>query len=180
MIDLKAGAILTQTVINNITETGTKVTNIQNDVTGLNDEIDREFHHDSWVFPENSNETYIMSAGAVSNVFGAWAEMVNNVSAKLSDKCRSGYHLHISGVVLEDASVKDKIYIYEIAYGDGKTVVSRGRFMSGNTKAGAVNPVKVRAEHIPFGELIYARLKCETANATLQGHIRYHLDPIGE
>ena len=180
MINLNEGIALTQTTINQIDTTNTNVVNNQTTVNGLTNEVDREFHHETVLFPEGSNETYIMSAGSTNNVFGDWAEVADNVLNKLSDKCEGEFNLHITGLVLEDASVKDKIYVCEIAYGDNKTMVSRGRFMAGNAKEGVTQAVKVKAEHIPCSELIYTRLKCETASATLQVHIRYHFDTVSE
>jgi len=187
MINLNTGVVLTQTVINNITETDERVTNIQTEInnvqtniTGLDDEIDKEFHHDTQIFPEQSNYTWVPTAGSPNNTYGDWAEIIDSNSITLQSKDVVGYHLHISAVVLEDASVKDKVYTIEIAYGDNKTPITAARFMTGNTKEGAANSTKVRAEHIPHGEQIFYRLQCETAGATCQLHLRFHIDPEEE
>ena len=188
MINLNEGAALTQTTINNINnaytaiqETNTVVDNNQVTINGLTDEVDREFHHNSRIFPQYSGETWVMTAGLTNNIFSDWIGVVDSEPVYLADKCTTGYHLHITAIALEDASDKDKIYNLELAYGESiKTIITRARFMSGNTKAGATSPVKIRAEHIPCGEPIFYRLQCETGGATLQCHIRFHLDPIAE
>ncbi len=177
-------ATISQSIINTINNTANTTTNTENVTTNnqtilgvLNEEIDTEFHHNTLIFPEYSGKTWALTAGATNNVFSDWAEIVDSEPVALSDRGSPNYHMHISAVVLEDASVKDKIYNVEIAYSNDYTRITRCRFMTGNAKEGASNVTKVRAEYIPNGEPIFYRLQCETANATCQLHIRFHLDP---
>ncbi len=188
MINLKNG--ITESDITNITNTRSTVTaiettvnNVETNVTNnttivdeLNTEIDREFHHKTCIFPEQSNATCTLTAGAVANTFSGWAELIDSAPVKLSSRDEAGYHMHISGIMLEDASKKDEVYVIEFAYGITKTAITRQRFMAGNVKVGTTQAIKVRAEHIPYGELIYYRMRAETALATCQINIRFHLD----
>lgn len=186
MINLNTGIPITQTTINNIDnaytsiqETDVRVTNVRNELDGLTEEVDREFHHNSQIFPQYSGETWILTAGNANDTFGDWAGVVDSEPVYLANRCADGYNLHITAVALEDASNKDKIYNVELAYGeDTKTIITRARFMTGNVKEGAANVTKVRAEYVPYGESIFYRLQCETANATCQLHIRFHLDAV--
>jgi len=137
------------------------------------DELLVEEQHITSIFPEDSDETVTLVAGTPANTWSAWARIVDNMLGYLDDNAAT-MNMHISTIMVEDSSVKDKIYMLEIAYGSAHTVVSRQRYMAQNTKVGTVQQAKVRAEHIPVGELIYYRAKCETASATVQVHFRYH------
>lgn len=129
--------------------------------------------HETFIFPEDSNETITFAAGDVINIFGAWAEIVDNNGIKLSSKFL--LNSHISSINMEKASIKDKIYILEISYGDSKIVVIRCRFLSGDTiKLNHIFQGRIRALEIPSGEKVYYKMKCETADATIIIHMRYH------
>jgi len=130
--------------------------------------------HENLLFPEDTNETITFTAGGTNNIFGAWAEVVDNNSVKLSSKS-TAIPMHISTVQEESSSLKDKVYIYEISYGASKTVVARGRLLSGTNKLTSTGQARMRNLEIPAGELIYYRLKCETASATITLSLRYHL-----
>jgi len=134
--------------------------------------------HESYIFPEDTDETVTFTAGGVANVFGSWAEIAVDVigttfSSKLADK-----NAHISGILIEDMSVKDKHYLLEIAYGDDEVNVLRHRFIAWDAKKlDAVNYMKIRAADIPAGETVYYRMKCETGGATGEISLRWHPHP---
>jgi len=186
MIDLRAGAALTQTIINNITDIETNTTDIDARVTAsqtlvsdVDEEISREFHHDTLIFPENSGIALTLVAGPVANAFDGdvWGRLDDengNHFDELLATVHPTWDIHLAAIVLEDASAKDKVYYLEISYGAARTQVTRTRVMAGNTKVGALNRTTVRAEYIPAGERIYYRMMCETANATLEVHLRAH------
>ena len=134
-----------------------------------------EAHHLSQYFPEDSDETVTFTAGGSANTFGAWAEIVDNNAVTFSSKMAACAG-HISGFLIEDASVKDKIYILEISYGAARTVVVRDRALSATTLLSTLQQGRRRSLDIPLGETVYYRLKCETLSATLQIAIRYHCD----
>lgn len=131
-----------------------------------------ESHHLTKIFPEGTDEHITFTAGGVANTFGAWAEIVDNVPNSFSSKIT--HPTHITAFMIEDANVKDKTYFIEVAYGDAKTVVSRYRFISGETKLPAIQQMRVRSEDIPVGETVYYRMKCESAGKTCTLHLRYY------
>jgi len=132
-----------------------------------------ELFHENHIFPEGSNETVTLTAGGTINTYGAWAEIADNNSVTLSTKMASGGH--ISSVVAESASVKDKIYMLEISYGAAKKVVARARMLSATNQIAHTAQAHMRNLSIPAGETIYYRVKCETASATATVHFRYHV-----
>jgi len=132
-----------------------------------------EAFHLNVLFPEDSNETVTFTAGGSANIFGAWAEIADNNGIKLSSKFNSSGH--VASVIAEDASVKDNVYIWEIAYGAAKTEVATGRMISGTNQISSTEQSRMRTLMIPGGELVYYRMKCETASATMTLHMRYHI-----
>lgn len=139
------------------------------------DALLREIQHESDIFPEDTDESVTFTAGGAINTFGAWVEIaVDGNGETLSSKVAEE-NGHISGILIEDMSVKDKHYLLEIAYGDDKVNVLRHRFIAWDAKKlDAVNFMKIRAEDIPAGETVYYRMKCETALATCEISLRYH------
>ncbi|MBA7651233.1 hypothetical protein ES703_59050 [subsurface metagenome] len=131
--------------------------------------------HESAIFPEVTDESVTFTAGDPANDFSAWAEIAVDVTGVTFSSKVASEDGHISAILIEDMSVKDKHYLLEIAYGDGKTNVLRHRFIAWDIKKlDAVNYMKIRAAAIPSGEKVYYRLKCETAGATCEISLRYH------
>lgn len=138
------------------------------------EDIVLEHHHITHIFPEDTNETVTFTAGGTANIFGAWIEIEDNNGVKLSSKFTQKIG-HISAVMIEDTSIKDKRYLIEVAYGSTKVFISRHRFVAGETtNLPAVQQIRVKAENIPAGEKLYYRMKCETAGETAELCIRYH------
>lgn len=134
----------------------------------------REIQHDTYIFPEDTDKFVTFTAGALDNEWSNWVEIEDSSGNKFSEKTTAS--LHISALLIEVANVKEKVYMIEIAYGDNKDDVTPYRFISGETiKLPAVQNAKVRADHIPAGETIYYRMKCEDGGKTCDLHIRYHL-----
>jgi len=133
-----------------------------------------ESHHETFIFPEDTDETVTFTASNVANTFGAWAEIVDNNAVTLSSKFASNEG-HISAVMVEDVSVKEKTFLIEIAYGASKIIISRHRFVSGETtKLPPIQQIRVRSLDIPAGETVYYRMKCDQADATCELSFRYH------
>lgn len=138
----------------------------------------REQQHVTYLFPESTARKITLTAGGSDNTWGDWAEMYDDApgnggpvsfSTKITDDA------HITVVLIEDLSIKDKRYEIQIAYGDSKTVISPHRFLSGQTKfLDAIQHIRVRAALIPSGETVYYRMRCETGSATCEISIRYH------
>lgn len=134
----------------------------------------REIQHDSYIFPEDTNRFVVFTAGTEDNEWSDWIEIVDGLGNKFSDKATAD--LHISALLIENANVREKVYMIEIAYGEDKNVVTPYRFIAGDTmKLPAVQQVRVRADQIPAGEKIYYKMKCEDGGKTCDLHIRYHL-----
>ena len=131
--------------------------------------------HVSAIFPEDTDETVTVTAGDVNNTFGAWAELVDSGAVSLSSKFAANPG-HIVAIHIEECSLKDIRYLLELAYGDDKTVIVRSRFMKVNVKVDVGHQTRVRSLEVPAAEKIYYRLKCETADATAEIHLRYFLE----
>jgi len=115
-----------------------------------------------------------LTAGAVANTWSAWAPVVDNLAVELSTVFAAAPG-HICAISIEDASVKDERYMLEVAYGAARVVMARSRFMKVNIKVDVNHKVMIRSIHVPAGETVYYRLKCETALATAEVHFRYYL-----
>ncbi|GAG89789.1 unnamed protein product [marine sediment metagenome] len=130
--------------------------------------------HVTSLFPVSSANYVLFTAGGVNNTFGAWAELVDDANNKLSDAFASSPG-HITGVLIEDLNVKDKRYLFELAYGDSEVIILRHRFLAGDVKKlAAIQHVRIRSVIIPAGEKLYYRLMCETAGKTCEVSFRYH------
>jgi len=142
--------------------------------------------HESFIFPEDTDEYCEVSAGAGNNVFDAWAELVDNNAVTFSSKITERAS-HISFIIV-DYSLVNLMYIIELSYGDAHTIIGRGRFISrclaGDAKicqdccfGTSIHPIFLRPKLIPAGETVYFRIKCETSMSACRFHIRYHFHP---
>ncbi len=141
----------------------------------LLNELSLEHSHRTKVFPENSNETMTFTAHGSNNTFSAWVEIVDNNAVTLSSKFATAGG-HITGILAESTSDKDKIYILEVSYGASKIIVATARLLAGNVKLSAKEQQRMSSVPIPAGETVYYRIKCETGGASLTAGIRYHHD----
>ena len=115
-----------------------------------------------------------VTAGGVANTWSAWAAIVDNLAAELSTVFAASDG-HICSILIEECSIKDMRYLLEVSYGAAKVIVARTRFMKQNVKLDVDHQRRIRSIHIPAGETVYYRLKCETADATAEVHFRYYL-----
>jgi len=136
-----------------------------------------EAFHESFIFPENTNETVTFIAGGTANVFGTWLEIVDNNTVAFSSKGLLK-DVHISSVLIESLEEEEENYVFEIGYGDNKINVARGRMIRPRTLLPVSNPVsyqhRLRNLKIPAGEIVYYRMKCGAAAGEALVHIRYH------
>ena len=137
-------------------------------------DIHEEASHVSALFPEDTDETVTLTAGGGNNAFGAWAELVDNNAVKLSSKYDSR-DMHISEISITSTDTNDKRWILEVSYGAAKVVHARLAFGSGNKFIATEQTGHFKAPELPTDELIYWRMKCETAGAICTIVIRYHL-----
>lgn len=142
------------------------------DVIDLNRDLILEQAHITFIFPEATNLTVTFTAGTANN-WSEWAEIVDSGTTTLSSKVIE--ETHFTALVVEAASTQEKVFMWEISYGDTKKIISRGRFVDGTTPLlPPIQMIRVRAAKVPAGETIYYRLMCETAEATCQVSLRYH------
>jgi len=137
------------------------------------DGISLALHHEASIFPDETDKIVTFVAGP-ANTFGAWIEVIDNSAVTLSSKFVN-IPGHITAFLVETANATDKIYLFELAYGDSKTILTRYRFIGGAKKSSPIQPVRAQGAQIPAGATIYYRMACEKANATCQLHIRYFL-----
>jgi len=131
--------------------------------------------HESDIFPEDTDESLTFTAGTPVNTFGSWVEIAVDGDGETFSSKIATENAHISGILIEDMSDKDKHYLLEVAYGDDKNNVLRHRFIAWDVKKlDAVNFMRIRAAEIPAGETVYYRMKCETALASCEISLRYH------
>lgn len=134
-----------------------------------------EIHHITGVFPYGTNLTLTLTAHADANTWSNWAEIIDNIGNKLSDLITM--EGHITAFMLEKCETKEKVFMFEIAYGDAKTIISPYRFIAGQTtKLPPIQQVRIRSDHLPPGEKLYYHMMCEQAGSkTCQLHIRYYV-----
>lgn len=140
-------------------------------------EINWEWAHTSGIFPADTNLTCTFAAGGSTDTFGAWAEIEDNTSGttlKLTAQAASA-NLHLSALFIESTDTVDKMYMIEIGYGSTPTVIYRMRFGSGSKAVAVMQQGRMRSDHIPTGETIKYRMKCETASAEATVSLRFHL-----
>ena len=156
---------------------------LQADIEELQTEVDSlilEIQHDSELFPENTDRKVELTAGTPANTWSAWTEIEDDDTPPVTFSSKIICIVHLSGLLIEDLSNKDKRYELQIAYGDAKTQITSHRFLVGDVvkKLAAIQFIRVRAEHIPLGEKVYYRMRCETAGATCEISLRYHCHPL--
>jgi len=133
-----------------------------------------EHRHDTFIFPEDTDETVTFTAGGTNNSFCDWVEIEDNNGIMFSSKFVSSIG-HLASILIEGVDVKDKAYLIELAYGSDKTSITSYRFIAGETnKLPAIQQVRIRTEHVPSGEKLYYRMKCETSGKTCTLSFRYH------
>ncbi|MBA7636006.1 hypothetical protein ES703_43619 [subsurface metagenome] len=129
-------------------------------------------HHVSSLFPEDTDETVTLTAGGTDNTFGAWAEItdgVNTLSSKFATKPG-----HVCAIIVEDVNQVDERYVLEISYGAAYVMIGRTRFMKSGVLVNVEHSRRIRSIHVPPGETVYYRLKCETLGKTAIVQFRYY------
>jgi len=138
----------------------------------------REAHdalsHVTSIFPSDTNLTCTLTAHANAHTWSAWAEIVDSAATKLSAAFATKPG-HITSILIETVSDNTALYMLEIAWGVAKNLITTGRFAGAGKFQAAHIQDRFWAPHFPAGELIYYRLKTDTAVAdTCTIHLRYH------
>lgn len=131
--------------------------------------------HETKIFPESTDQTLTVAGHANPDEWSDWVEMVDAPGGiTFTSKVTSEGHL--TAVNAEDTSASGEIWMLEIAHGDTKVHVARVRFISASLgNLPAIYHTRIRSEHIPSDELIYARLMCSVGGANCKIHLRYYL-----
>ena len=135
-----------------------------------------ENFHVSAIFPDTSNLSCTLTAGGVANTYGNWTEIQDSGATTFSSKFAAAEG-HISSIVLEDASVQDKVFMMQIGYTFDAVIyrsLSCFRFVSGTGNVPGVFQLRYCMPHIPVGATLCYRMMCEQADATADVHFRYH------
>jgi len=144
------------------------------DLEGKLYRIDDATGHITSIFPSDTNLTCTLTAAATAHTFSAWTEIADSAATKLSAATATSPG-HITSVVIETVSDNAALYMYEVAWGDAKNLITSGRFAGAGKFQAAHIQDRFWAPRFPAGELIYYRMKTETAVAdTCTIHLRYH------
>lgn len=144
------------------------------DKTGKLREIDDATQHVTSIFPSNTNLTCTFTAHANAHTWSAWTEIADSAATKLSASFAT-MPGHITSMVIETISDNAAIYMIEIAWGAAKVPITAMRFAGVGKFQAAHIQDRFWAPSFPAGELIYYRMKTETAVAdTCTVHLRYH------
>ena len=137
-------------------------------------QIDDATQHVTSIFPSDTNLTCTFTAHANANTWSAWTEIQDSGATKFSASFATTPG-HISSMLIETISDNAAIYMIEIAWGVAKRLITTMRFAGAGKFQAAHIQDRFWAHPFPTGELIYYRMKTETAVAdTCTVHFRYH------
>jgi len=132
--------------------------------------------HVSSIFPADTNLTCTFTAHADEHTWSAWTEIVDSAATKLS-AATAATPGHITSILVETVSDNTVLYMYEVAWGAAKVLITSGRFAgSGKFQAAHIQD-RFWASNFPAGELIYYRLKSDkdASEDFCTVHFRYHI-----
>jgi len=137
-------------------------------------DIDDATQHVTSIFPSDTNLTCTFTAHASAHTWSTWAEIQDSGATKLSASFADTPG-HITSIVIETVSDDTALYMYEISWGAAKNLITSGRFAGVGKFQAAHMQDRFWAPAFPAGQLIYYRMKTETAVAdTCTIHLRYH------
>jgi len=132
--------------------------------------------HVTSIFPSDTNLTCTFTAHATANTWSAWTEVADSGATKLSDSC-AARPMHTTSMVVETISDNAAVYMLEVSWGAAKTLITTMRFAGAGKFQAAHIQDRFWTSKFPAGQLIYYRMKTETAVAdTCTVHFRYHCD----
>ena len=123
---------------------------------------------------DDTNLTCTFTAHANANTWSAWTEIADSAATKLSASFAT-VPGHLTSMLVETISDNAAIYMIEIAWGAAKNLITTMRFAGVGKFQAAHIQDRFWASPFPAGQLIYYRMKTETAVAdTCTIHFRYH------
>jgi len=145
------------------------------DKAGRLREIDDATQHVTSIFPSDTNLTCTFTAHANAHTWSAWTEIADSAATKLSASFAATPG-HLTSMLVETITDNNAIYMIEIAWGATKNLITTMRFAGAGKFQAAHIQDRFWAPPFPAGQLIYYRMKTETAVAdTCTVHFRYHL-----
>jgi len=144
------------------------------DKTGRIHDVDDAVQHITSIFPSDTNLTCTFTAHANANTWSAWAQIQDSAATLLSASFATSPG-HITSILIETVSDNAAIYMFEISWGAARNPITSGRFAGVGKFQAAHIQDRFWAPEFPAGQLIYYRLKTETAVAdTCTVHFRHH------
>ena len=144
------------------------------DKTGRIRDIDDSTQHTTSIFPSDTNLTCTFTAHANAHTWSAWTEIADSAATKLSASCAT-QPMHLTAIVIETISDNAAIYMLEISWGAAKVPITATRFAGVGKFQAAHITDRFWAHEIQKGQLIYYRMKTETAVAdTCTVNFRHH------
>jgi hypothetical protein len=126
------------------------------------------------IFPDTSAYYVEVAAPVAANTWSDWGEIQDSNGTSFATITAQG-PVQIHGVIIEDVSTAAKIFTGELAYGDDKIVVDRGRWLlAAANKTDSLTTFGVNSLVIPTGETLYGRVMCEQGSATSKVAFLYH------
>jgi len=136
--------------------------------------VDDATQHVTSIFPSDTNLTCTFTAHANAHTWSAWTEIADSAATKLSASF-ADMPGHLTSILIETVSDNAAIYMFEIAWGAAKNPITSGRFAGVGKFQVAHIQDRFWAPSSPAGQLMYYRMKSETAVAdTCTVHFRYH------
>ena len=143
------------------------------DEIGTLRKIHDAIEHVSSIFPSDTNLTCTLTAAAGANTWSAWTEIADSGATKLSDACATD--MHLTSMIVETVSDDAALYMIEISWGASNILHTTDRFAGAGKFQAAHMQSRYWAPPIPAGQLIYYRMKTDTAVAdTCTVHFRLH------
>jgi len=137
-------------------------------------DTDDATQHITFIFPSDTNLTCTFTAHANANTWSNWTEIADSGATKLSASFATNEG-HITSMLTETISDAAAVYMYEVAWGAAKIPITSGRFAGVGKFQAAHIQDRFWAPPFPAGQLIYYRMKTETAVAdTCTIHFRAH------
>ena len=144
------------------------------DLEGKIIQIDDATQHETSIFPTDTNLTCTFTAHATAHTWSAWAEIQDSGATKLSASFAT-IPGHLTSMLVETISDNAAIYMIEITWGAAKNAITVMRFAGAGKFQAAHIQDRFWTHDLPAGQLIYYRMKTETAVAdTCTVHFRYH------
>jgi len=140
----------------------------------LAEDVDRENHHETHIFPSRTNVACILACGAVANTWSAWNRLLDANGVALDARGDEG-DMHITAIQVETAGIASERYMCEVSYGPDNITITRLRLINGVVAVfPGISSMRIHPAFVPVGSRIYYRGMSETGASSMSVSIRYH------